>query len=606
MDPMSASAHKSSPRRRRSPRPTAAHLARLLRQQESLRSIVESISSELELQPLLDRILHHACEIIGADTGTIGLVDPARDLVRTAATYCMPSTEAGAEMPRGVGLAGEVLRTGEPVIRQRYADLPHTARPAFPDNAVVGVPIRWHGAMIGVVSVGTAPRAERPGEQPRTRPLGDDDVEALTLFARHAAIAIVNARRYEEERQRSERLALVARVAHLVTADLQLDDLLRSAADAIHEILGFPNVGIALIDPDDPRTLVIRTLGGHFKTLIEGEHRIPITAGLMGAAVRGREVVLVNDVANDPRYITPPGSDGIRAELAIPILTGERVMGVLNVESTGPLSDADAAILVVIADQLAVAIENARLYATAQQVAVLEERQRLARELHDAVTQHLAGVALMAQTLSSTYGRDAGEGDRRARRLVEVSQAALVEMRALMDELRPARTRRDGGTPNATASAPPSNPAAEPWLARVRRHGLAHALGRLAEDTTRDGTSVEVEVGAYAPQPAACEEALFRIAQEALANAVKHARANHVSLRLDTRDGSTVLAISDDGVGLGASTLPVWPVGVSGGLGLATMRERAAAIGAALRIDSAKGSGTSIEVIVPLGEECPA
>ena len=605
MDPMSADAHKSSPRLRRSARPTAAHLARLLRQQESLRSVVESISAELELQPLLERILHHACEMIGADTGTIGLVDPAHDLVRTAATYRMPATEAGAEMPRGVGLAGEVLRTGEPVIRQRYADLPHIAQPAFPDNAVVGVPIWWHGAMIGVVGVGTAPRAERPGERPHTRPLGDDDIDALTLFARHAAIAIINARRYEEERQRSERLALVARVAHLVTADLQLDDLLRSAADAIHEILGFPNVGIALIDPDDPRTLVIRTLGGHFKNFIGGEHRIPITAGLMGAAVRAREVVLVNDVANDPRYITPPGSEGIRAELAIPILAGERVTGVLNVESTEPLSDADAAILVVIADQLAVAIENARLYATAQQVAVLEERQRLARELHDAVTQHLASVALMAQTLSSTYGRDAEEGDRRARRLVEVSQAALVEMRALMDELRPVRTRRDG-TPNAVLSAPPSDPAAEPWLARVRRHGLAHALGRLAEDATRDGTPVGVEVGAYAPQPAAYEEALFRIAQEALANAVKHARADHVALRLGTRDGSTVLAISDDGVGLGASTLPVWPVGVSGGLGLATMRERAAAIGAALRIDSARGSGTSIEVVVPLGEECPA
>ena len=114
MDPMSASAHKSSPRRRRSPRPTAAHLARLLRQQESLRSIVESISSELELQPLLERILHHACEIIGADTGTIGLVDPARDLVRTAATYRMPATEAGAEMPRASGSRGRCCARASP------------------------------------------------------------------------------------------------------------------------------------------------------------------------------------------------------------------------------------------------------------------------------------------------------------------------------------------------------------------------------------------------------------------------------------------------------------------------------------------------------------
>ena len=600
---MSANADKASPRR--TARPTAPELARLVRQQESLRSVVESISGELELQPLLERILFHACEMIGADNGTIGLVDPARDLVRIAATYRMPPTAADAEMPRGVGLAGEVLRTGEPVIRQRYADLPHPAHLELRDHAVIGVPIRWHGEMIGVVGVGTAARvAPRSGGRTRPHPLGDDDIEALTLFARHAAIAIVNARRYQDERQRSERFALVARVARLVTTDLRLDDLLRRAADAMHEILGFPNIGIALVDPDDPRTLVIRTLGGHFKTLIEGEHRIPITVGLMGAAVRTRQVVLVNDVANDPRYLPPPGSEGIQAELAIPILIGDRVAGVLNVESTEPLSDADAAILVVIADQLAVAIENARLYATAQHVAVLEERQRLARELHDAVTQHVASVALMAQTLSSAYLRDPTEGDRRAGRLVEVSQAALAEMRALLDELRPAETRR-GGIPNVVARDG-AEPAAESGLARVRRHGLAHALGRLAEDAARDGMPVGVEVGRYAPQPAACEEALFRIAQEALANVVKHARAERASVRLDTRDGTTVLTIADDGVGLGASSPPVWPVGVSGGLGLATMRERASAIGAALRIDSGRGSGTSIEVIVPLGEECPA
>lgn len=599
---MSTSRRKAPIRRdRRAARSTAPRLERLLRQQESLRSVVESISSELELQPLLERILHHACEMIGADNGTIGLVDPDRDLVRTAATYRMPSTEAGAEMPRGIGLAGEVLRTGAPVICRRYSDLPSPTQLDLRDNAVIGVPIRWRGEMIGVVGVGTAPRpAGRPGGHRRARPLGVGDIDALTLFARHAAIAIVNARRYQEERQRSERFALVARVARLVTTHLHLDDLLRGAADAIHEILGFPNTGIALIDPEDPRTLVIRTVGGHFKTLIEGEHRIPITVGLMGVAARTRQVVLVNDVANDPRYLPPPGSEGIRAELAIPILLGDRAVGVLNVESTQPLTDADAAILGVIADQLAVAIENARLYATAQQVAVLEERQRLAHELHDAVTQQLASLALMAQTLSSAYERDATEGDRRARRLVEVSQAALAEMRELLDELWPAARRRGGMYGGGV------RPAAESRLARVRRRGLTDALRRLAEDASRDGLPVRLEVGTYAPQPAACEEGLFRIAQEALTNAVKHARATCAILRLDRRDGGTVLTVSDDGVGLSAAPRPAGLPGVSGGLGLATMRERAAAIGAALRIDSGRDAGTCVEVIVPLGEECPA
>jgi signal transduction histidine kinase len=406
--------------------------------------------------------------------------------------------------------------------------------------------------------------------------------------------------RMEHERQQSERFALVARVARLLTTDLPLGEMLGRAADAMHEILGFPNIAIGLIDPADPRTLVIRTLGGHYKTILEGEHRIPITVGLMGAAVRTRDVVLVNDVANDPRYLPPPGSEGIRAELAIPILIGDRVAGVLNAESTEPLDDADAAILVVIADQLAVAIENARLYAAAQQVAVLEERQRLARELHDAVTQQLASLALMAQTLTPAYLRDTAEGDRRAGRLVEVSQAALAEMRTLLDELRPPRPRRDD-TP-----AVRREPAAESGLARVRRYGLAHALRRLVDAASLDGVSVVLEVGAYTPQLPACEEALFRIAQEALANVGKHAQAERARVRLDTRDGSTVLTVSDDGVGLGAPERPLWPPGISGGLGLATMRERAAAIGAALRIDSDRDIGTAVEVIVPLGAVRPA
>lgn len=397
----------------------------------------------------------------------------------------------------------------------------------------------------------------------------------------------------EQERRRSERLALVTRVARLVSTDLHLDDLLRRAADAIHEVLGFPNIGIALIEPSDPTTMVIRTLGGHYKTIIDGEYRMPVTAGIMGAAVQTRAVVLVNDVATDPRYVRPPGAEGIRAELAIPMVLGERVLGVLNIESTETLTDADAAIVEVIADQLAVAVENARLFAAAQQCAVLEERQRLSRDLHDSVTQHLATVALMAQTLSPAYHRDMVEGDRRANRLVEVSQGALAEMRHLLDELRPPRPDTPEG-PNADRGSEGASA-----LGVVRRHGLVAALLRLAADMSTDGLPVDVDVSAYAPQTAACEEALFRIAHEALINSAKHARASRARVHLDRRDTDTVLIVADDGIGLADSRDVDRPVGISGGFGLATMRERASAIGGTLHIESARDSGTAVEVVVP-------
>ena len=563
--------------------PNTGQLRRLLRQQESVRAVVESISGELELQPLLERILRHACELIGAEHGTIGLVDHERDLVRTAAGYHMPPGEIGAEMPRGVGLAGVVLERGTPVVLARYGDLPHPTQPSLGDHSVIGMPIEWDGRMIGFLGVGCG-----------AEPLGLEEAETLAAFARPAAIAIANARRYQDERQRSERMALVARVARLVSADLRLDDLLQSAADAIHELLGFPNLAIPLIDPQQPDTLVVTVKGGHYKRLIEGEYRIPVTVGLMGEAARTRTTVLVNDVTADPRYLTTPGGAPARAELAVPILLGDRALGVVNVERDEPFSTEDATIVGVIADQLAVAIENARLYASAQQVAVLEERQRLSRELHDAVTQHLSSITLIAQTLGPAYGRSHAEGEGRAHRVIELSQTALDEMRVLLAELRPRKAgERAGG--RAAAEEPAGSA-----RARLRRHGLAEALGRLAADVSCDGLPIEAELGGYLPRPVPEEEALYRIAQEALSNVVKHAGATRVRLRLATDRAATVLSVADNGTGFTTSVERTGEHAIQmGGLGLLTMRERATAIGGTVRIDSSAAEGTTIEVVVP-------
>jgi signal transduction histidine kinase len=564
---------------------STGQLRQLLRQQESVRAVVETISGELELQPLLESILRHACELIGAEHGTIGLVDPARDLIRTAASYRMPPGEDGAEMPRGVGLAGAVLERGGPVVLERYGDLAHPTQPDFADHCVIGMPIDWGGRMIGFLGVGG------PGGR-----LGAQEVETLALFARPAAIAIANAWRYEDERQRADRMALVARVARLVTADLRLDELLQRAADAIHELLGFPNLAIPLIDPEQPGMLVLSVKGGHYKRLIPGEYRIPITTGLMGEAARTRCTVLVNDVTADPRYLPTPGGEPARAELAVPILLGDRVLGVVNVERDEPFSEEDAGIVGIIADQLAVAIENARLYASAQQVAVLEERQRLARELHDAVTQHLSSLTLMAQTLGPAYDRGREEGESRARRVVELSQVALDEMRVLLAELRP-RVRDKRGGPEAEAPAGSAR-------ARLRHHGLAEALALLAGDVSCDALPVDTDLAGYVPRPLAEEEALYRIAQEALSNVVKHAGATYAQLQLATDGRTTVLSITDDGKGFTTSVEQTGEHAVQmGGLGLLTMRERAAAIGATIRIDSAAPRGTTIEVMVPAEPE---
>lgn len=565
---------------------TTEELSDLLRKQESLRAFVESISSELELRPLLTRILRHACELLDADNGTIGLHDEAKGVVRTEAVYRMPAGELGSELRVGEGLAGAVLAAGAPVVRERYGDVPSPTQPSFVENAVIGMPISWRGRLIGFFGIGDSPERDANGEVVARRVFTEEDVDTLSVFARHAAIAIWNARRYEWEQHRTERLKLIARIGQIITADLRLEDVLQSAADAMHELLDYPNVAIPLILPEDPETLVLTTVGGDYKRIVKGEFRIPITRGIMGAAVRERRSLLVNDVASDPRHLPTPGAEGIRAELAVPILLGERVLGVLNVESCDAFDEEDEAGLRIVADQLAVAIENARLYRRGQRVAVLEERQRLARDLHDSVTQQIFGMGMIAESLSSAFRKSMKEGERRAARLTELSRTALAEMRALLAELRP-----------AGAPMPVEVLGVVPDVVRVRREGLASALAAHATRMSVHEVPVVVEADGYRRQPAPIEEALFRIAQEAVNNAVKHARARRVHIALSAGGGGARLTVLDDGVGFDPATDIR-----AGGLGLTSMRERAAALGGSVHIETKPGAGTRVEVIVPAAE----
>ena len=574
--------------------------ARLLRRQRSLRTVIESISGELELRPLLTRIVQQACTLLEADHGTIGLVDEARGIVRTEAGFNMPPNELGTELGMGEGIAGLVLAARRPLTFGRYGDVPRPTQPGMLNDAILGMPIVWRGSMIGFFGIGRSPKtvqrrkashrtktSTRRADEPRARArrFTQADVAALGDFARHAAIAIQNARTYELEQQRTERLRIITRVGGIITSDLRLSDLLKKAADAVHELLGYPNVAIALIDPEDPQTLVLDTLGGHYRSIIHGEYRFPIDQGIMGAAVRARETVLVNDVLKDPRYLRTPGAPDVYAEVAVPVLLGDSVLGVLNVETDEPLAESDAELLRLVADQMGVAITNARLHAVAHELAASEERNRLARELHDSVTQLLFSMTLIAQSLGAAWKRDAAEGERRAGRLLELSQTALAEMRSLLSELRPA---------SDTEAAPVARAADA-----VRRHGLVGALRRHVRGLSADGLRVAFSARGYVPVPTEQEYEMFRIAQEALHNVAKHAAAQTVELSLFTDGNGTVLRVRDDGTGFDIGLPAVqagrgWP-----GLGLRSMRERAESLGARFTVQSSPGAGTTIEMSVP-------
>jgi signal transduction histidine kinase len=255
-------------------------------------------------------------------------------------------------------------------------------------------------------------------------------------------------------------------------------------------------------------------------------------------------------------------------------------------------SDSDLHPYQVTAAQLATAIDNRRqsrqLSEQGQQLAVFQERQRLARDLHDSVAQLVFSSTLIAQSVAPAWRRDPAEGERRIARLLELSQSALVEMRSLLSELRPPE--------------PPSDSAADllpvPGLTRVQREGLAAALSAHLRSVLTDDLTIELEASTYESQPLDREEALFRITQEALHNVIKHASAHHVRISLGKNRNHIRLQISDDGVGF--DTAAVTPYS-HGHYGLHTMRERAEALGGTCRVSSRPHHGTRVDVNIPAG-----
>lgn len=541
--------------------------------QDLLRYFVEEISGELQLEPLLARIVEFACRLIGADDGTIGLHDWRRGVIRTAAVYNMPERELGSEMGPGEGLAGRVLETGLPVVA-RYGDIARITLPELAENQVIGMPILWKGELTGFFGIGVKP--------PRQLPEGA--LPTLEVFARHAGIAIENARRYERARRRTARFELIARVAQIINAGSDLKAMLQETADAIHDVLEFPNVDIPLIDPADSETLVVEIRGGGYKRRIQGVDRLSIHQGVMGAAARERRAQRIDNVYADPRYVTPPTTEGARAELAVPIILAGQVLGVVNVEGEQPYDELDQKTIEIIADHLGIAIQNARLNEQNREAAVWQERLRLRRELHDSVTQILSSISLLAQALPSAWRNSAEEGERRAQRLAELAQTAFAEMRALLRELQPPE-QQSGGMQISRKSRSLLG------LERLRHGGLGAALPKLLEVMIPETLARRYRFEGYVPQLLQHEEALYRVCQEAVSNVIRHSGAHEVSVEAHVDAGHVWLFIRDDGCGL--------PPDVQGGIGLKSMRERLARCGGELSLRAVRPHGLEVLARLP-------
>jgi signal transduction histidine kinase len=527
-----------------------------------------SLSSELSLDALLQRLVEVAAELTAARYAALGVVDASgTGLERFLTTGVDHETRAaiGGE-PVGRGILGVVIREAEPL---RLSDLGADERSVgFPQShppmtTFLGVPVVLRDRVCGNLYL-----TEKAGGLRFT----DEDEELTRLLAAQAAVAIENARLHESSTRWLRQLETLNEIGLELASQIDLGPVLEIVAARLGDLIGARVVLIALADRDGVPTIAAAE-GAGAQELVGT--RLELDASKVGAVMTRVRGERVDSLADDPEVDDELVRRlGFTSGLYVPLVVEGRAIGAIVAHDragTDPrFDDEHVRIGESLATRAAVAIDHSRRVSRDGMRRVLEaqevERARVARELHDETGQALTSILLGLRSLEGTVeSQDAHEALASVRELVV---STLHDVRRLAVELRPAA---------------------------LDDFGLEPALERLVT-THRQDESTRIDLAVRLGDerlPNDVETTLYRIAQEALTNTVKHAGATRISVLVTRHDRTAVLVVEDDGRGFD----PDAPVS---GLGLAGMRERVGLVGGRLKVETAEGSGTTIAAEVPL------
>jgi signal transduction histidine kinase len=376
----------------------------------------------------------------------------------------------------------------------------------------------------------------------------------------------------------STQLATLVQASNALNSPLDRNALITEIVRQVKALIGFDTIYIGeLLSSGSFRAIHVEGDAHYLDNLHTHDFQIPSSHVDLSSMIASQEPILIEDVnaqndiakAKRDRMIEYFGvvPEYSQSSLSAPLVIGGQVTGVLILNSSKPGNYTPdlSKFISAIAGMISTSIERARLHDKSLHAATLTERGRIARELHDSVSQSLFGIVLGLRTMdaSNAHSREAFDY------VFQLAEAALSDTRALVFELRPEY---------------------------LEREGLIAALKKQASTVcTRHNVNAYLDLGQNEPQlPLSEKEALYRIAIEAVQNAIKHAQASVVRLELSTLPGELVLSITDNGVGFDAGH------DYSGHFGLRTMRERADAIGGRCNVLSKPGFGTTVLVTLPL------
>lgn len=534
---------------------------------ESLRDILQMINSNLPLDAFLENAVRLAASRLGAAACVLHQLDTVNRTITHLAGFGLEDvfSKKGVRHFDEMGPSGgsdylQATLKRQPTF-QNYPPLPDRIdeiqrNPSIPDK-IKAERIALRRKVAASLSVPLVIQDEIFGgmvfyySQPQEFP--DEQVQLAMTFAEQVSLAVENAHLHQQEQQRQRELQTLLDVASAANSSLDFDETLMTTLDLLVNLVDASRAGVILKDETTHR---LRT------HMLRPEREVAPSD--MEKMLRSCESVIRK---GETLYVSPDEKQGLMEPGALlPLRIRSQPIGVLII--IGPegsvFNHQQLTLFKSIADQMSVALENARLYEQAEQVAITSERNRLARDLHDAVSQTLFSASLIADVLPRVWERDPEAGKGKLDELRLLTRGALAEMRTLLLELRPSSL-------------------IEMDLADLLRH-LSNAF------TGRTRTPLALNLDGLADPPIKVKEVIYRVAQESLNNISKHAEASQVFIDLRRSEDQIQLEIRDNGRGFNPQSAS------PESLGLGIMRERAESIGAQFQIQTKIGKGTRVEL----------
>lgn len=532
------------------------------RRRERLFKRTFGLTADVSPAAMLRRVVDLACELGEADYGSLVLLAPDGDVQAFITSRVDEERRRLTRSMVDAGVVGRIVSAGHTV---RFASLGEDPSViGFPRDRgaspFLGLPLTLWGNVFGAICLGRqhgSPEFEEATEQ------------EMALVGAQAGVALDHARLLQEARVRERALVAVNEVSQAILEGGATNDVLRLVARWARELAG---ASTAFVNTPDPtgEVLVVRAAAGERAEGVLGM-TFPENESISGEVMRSRSPLLVEDASSDARVYSPiVRVGGLGPALFVPLAVGDQVFGTMSVanERGGRLfSDDDLLLLQTFASEAAVALQYGQIRTELERLSLLEERERIAMDLHDGVIQALFVVGLSLQAAQSVTD----DPEEVAARLADAVGSIDRTIRDLRDYI-------FGLQPGEMAS---------------------HQLDRALRDVvsvypSSGGVSTLVEVDPRAASLVSAHAAgITHIAREAMSNAVRHSGAELVTLRLRVGDGEVVLEVTDNGSGFD-------PCQAEGrGNGLTNLRARAEAMGGVLEIDSELGRGSAVRVRVP-------